>query len=295
MSGVSAESVATAPLEVERRQSEDPPTTLEGGPRGRWWERLDRRATALILIIEALLILTVWQVAIGTMELVNPVFLPPPLEILDGFATLARRDDMLQHLGTSLWAWSLGFGLAVVVGVALGILTGASLPVDRLTSPVLWTIYATPWLAYRPLSVVWFGFGLAPIIFLVFIAALFPVLLNTAAGVRSVDPSLLAASRVFGISRLRMYRSILLPSALPFVIVGMRQSAVMATISLIVAEMLGSSVGVGAQIAILTSRYQTGQSFALVIIAVLWTVTVGQALKGIGRRVAPWQTDARSS
>lgn len=266
-----------------------------GGPRGRWWERLDRRTTAIILALEALLILVVWQVAIGTFEVVNPVFLPPPLEIVDGFATLARRDDMLLHLGTSLWAWSLGFGLAVVVGVALGILTGASLPVDRLTSPVLWTIYATPWLAYRPLSVVWFGFGLAPIIFLVFVASLFPVLLNTAAGVRSVDPSLLAASRVFGISRLRMYRSILLPSALPFVIVGMRQSAVMATISLIVAEMLGSSVGVGARIAILTSRYQTGQAFALVIIAVLWTVIVGQSLKGLGRRVAPWQTDARSS
>lgn len=266
-----------------------------GGPRGRWWERLDRRTTAVILALEVLLIVVVWQVAIGTFEVVNPVFLPPPLEILDGFATLARRDDMLLHLGTSLWAWALGFGLAVVVGVALGILTGASLPVDRLTSPVLWTIYATPWLAYRPLSVVWFGFGLAPIIFLVFVASLFPVLLNTAAGVRSVDPSLLAASRVFGISRLRTYRSILLPSALPFVIVGMRQSAVMATISLIVAEMLGSSVGVGAQIAILTSRYQTGQAFALVIIAVLWTVIVGQSLKSLGRRVAPWQTDARSS
>ncbi len=274
---------------------DDPPTTMAGGPRGRWWARLDRRTTALVLAIEALLILGVWQVAVGTFGVVNPVFLPPPVEIAEGFATLAGRDDMLQHLATSLWVWCVGFGLAVVVGVALGLLTGASLPVDRLSSPVLWTIYATPWLAYRPLSVVWFGFGLAPIIFLVFIASLFPVLLNTAAGVRSVDPSLLQASRVFGISRWHTYRAILLPSALPFVIVGMRQSAVMATISLIVAEMTGSSVGVGALVGILTSRYQTGQAFALVVIAVCWTVVIGQVLKSIGRRVAPWQTDARLS
>jgi ABC-type nitrate/sulfonate/bicarbonate transport system permease component len=275
--------------------ADDPPTTMEGAERGRWWERLDRRTTAIVLTIEALLILFVWQVAVGTFKAVNPVFLPPPLKILDGFATLAARDDMATHLGTSLYVWLVGFALAVVVGVALGVITGASLPVDRLTSPVLWTIYATPWLAYRPLSVVWFGFGLAPIIFLVFIASLFPVLLNTAAGVRSVDPSLIQASRVFGISRLRTYWSILLPSALPFVIVGMRQSAVMATISLIVAEMLGSSVGIGAQVAILTSRYQTGQAFALVIVMVLWTVVIGQLLKAAARRVAPWQTDARSS
>ncbi len=274
---------------------QDPPTTMEGGPVGRWWERLDRRTTVVILAVEAIAILVLWQVLVGTFKVVNPVFLPPPLKIVDGFATLAARDDLMTHLGTSLYVWLVGFSLAVVVGVTLGILTGASMPVDRLSTPILWTIYATPWLAYRPLSVVWFGFGLAPIIFLVFVASLFPVLLNTAAGVRSVDPSLIAASRVYGISRLRMYRSIMLPSALPFIMVGMRQSAVMATISLIVAEMMGSSVGIGAQVAILTSRYQTGPAFALVIIMVLWTVVIGQTLKALGRRVAPWQSDARSA
>lgn len=268
---------------------------MAAGSRGRWWTRLDRRTTAIVLAVEALLIFGVWQIAVGTFKVVNPVFLPPPLTILDGFATLAARDDIATHIGTSLYVWLVGFTLAVVIGVALGIVTGASLPVDRLTSPVLWTIYATPWLAYRPLSVVWFGFGLAPIIFLVFVASLFPVLLNTAAGVRSVDQSLIQASRVFGVSRLRVYRHVLLPSALPFIMVGIRQSAVMATISLIVAEMMGSSVGIGAQVAILTSRYQTGQAFALVIIMVLWTVVVGQLLKALGRRVAPWQADARAS
>ena len=77
-------------------------------------------------------------------------------------------------------------------------------------------------------------------------------------------------------------------------IVGMRQSAVMATISLIVAEMTGSSVGVGALISMLTSRYQTEQTFALVAIAVLWTVLVGQVLRAIGQRLSPWRVDART-
>lgn len=272
-----------------------PPERMEARVSGTWWSRLDRRTTLIILAVEAVIILGIWQVAVGSLAIVNPVFLPPPVEIAGGFGTLFAREDIAQHFFTTLSAWSVGWGLAIVVGVCLGALVGGSLPVERLAGPVLWTIYATPWLAYRPLSVVWFGFGTAPIVFLVFIAALFPVLLNTAAGVRSVEPSMLQASRVFGIGRLATYRKVLLPSALPFIIVGMRQSAVMATISLIVAEMTGSSVGIGALIGILTNRYQTEQVFALVTIAVLWTVLVGQVLKSLGRRVAPWQTDARDA
>jgi ABC-type nitrate/sulfonate/bicarbonate transport system permease component len=266
---------------------------LAGGER--WWRRLDRRTTAAILVVEVLLIALLWQVGVGVLELVNPVYLPPPLDIADGFGALLERPDLAEQVLTSLLAWSIGFGLAIIVGVALGILLGSSIPVERLAGPLLWTIYATPWLAYRPLSVVWFGFGIPPIIFLVFIASLFPVLLNTAAGVRAVEPSMIAAGRVFGIGRLATYRHILVPSSLPFVLAGMRQSAVMATISLIVAEMTGSPYGIGALISNLTARYQTGQVFALVVIAVLWTVGIGQILKVLGRRMAPWQTDARTA
>jgi ABC-type nitrate/sulfonate/bicarbonate transport system permease component len=270
-----------------------PPTTLPAAREGRWWERLDGRTRVLLVAVEMAIVLIVWQVAIAQLGLVSHIFLPPPLDIASGFGTLLSRDDMSQHILTSLGAWCIGYGLATVVGIAVGVAVGGSLPVERLSGPVLWTLYATPWLAYRPLSVVWFGFGTPPIIFLVFIAALFPVLLNTAAGVRAVEPSLLQAGQVFGIGRIRTYMRIMLPSALPFVIVGMRQSAVMATISLIVAEMTGSSIGLGALISILTSRYQTDQTFALVAIAVVWTVLFGQLLRVIGNRLAPWRTDAR--
>jgi ABC-type nitrate/sulfonate/bicarbonate transport system permease component len=280
---------------AEAAAQEGPPTTMETGVTGPWWTRLDRRATIIVLLVEFAAILAIWQVAIGGFALVNPVFLPPPSEIAQGFATVFAREDIMHHVMTTLTAWSVGFALATVVGIALGVTVGGSLPVERLSAPVLWTIYATPWLAYRPLSVIWFGFGMPPIIFLVFIAALFPVLLNTAAGVRTVDRSLLQASDVFGISRWDRYRNILLPSALPFLFVGLRQSAVMATIALIVAEMTGSSVGLGALISILTNRYQTEQTFALVAIAVVWTVLVTQTIRFIGQRVAPWQTDARSA
>lgn len=272
-----------------------PQTMAATSSTGPWWSRLEPKTRAALVVAEVALILLVWQIAQGVLELANPVFLPPPSRILDGFGELFANPDLARHVWTTLLSWTIGYVLAVIVGVSLGVLVGRSLPVDRLAGPLLWILYATPWLAYRPLSLVWFGFGMAPIVFLVFIAAIFPTLFNTAVGVRTADKSLLAAGQVFGTSRFDTYRKILLPAALPFMLVGMRQSVVVASIALIIAEMLGSSVGLGAMMAIQTNRYQTDQVFALVIIAVLWTVILSQLLKILGERLAPWQTDSREA
>jgi ABC-type nitrate/sulfonate/bicarbonate transport system permease component len=182
-----------------------------------------------------------------------------------------------------------------VVGVVAGIGLGAWLPFNRLAGPVLWSLYATPWLAWRPLSVAWFGFGIAPIVFLVFIAAIFPVMLNTAAGVSAAEPALISAGRIFGASRTSIYRKIVLPSALPFVFAGMRQSMVMATIALLVGELTGAAAGIGALIANKTALYQTDEAFAAIILAVAWTLTLTTLLDVARRRLAPWQTDVTTT
>jgi ABC-type nitrate/sulfonate/bicarbonate transport system permease component len=276
-----------------RRQPEttSPPTHIVVS-RTAWWRRLDGLSRALLLIIELAVILAIWQVSVGVFELVNPLFLPSPALIAEGFWQLVISGELWPHLFLSVQAWILGYALAVVGGVVIGTMVGGSLPIHRLAGPVLWSFYSIPWLAYRPVTVAWFGFGLAPIIFLVFIASLFPTLFNTAVGVGATETSLLNAGRVFGSSRLTIYRKIVLPSSLPFIFAGMRQSVVMATIALLVAEMTGSTVGIGALITIKTNSFETEQAFAAIVVAVLWTVTMSQIVKTVGKRIAPWQTNA---
>jgi ABC-type nitrate/sulfonate/bicarbonate transport system permease component len=253
---------------------------------------MDPSSRILILVIEFTLILGIWQVLVGVFELVNPLFLPSPALIAEGFWELVVTDELWPHLSLSVQAWVTGYVLALVGGLLIGTMVGRSLPFHRLATPVLWSFYSIPWLAYRPLTVAWFGFGLAPIIFLVFIASVFPMLFNTAVGVGATETSLLNAGRVFGSGRLAIYRKIVLPSSLPFIFAGMRQSVVLATIALLVAEMTGSTVGIGALITINTNSFETEQAFAAIVIAILWTVTVSQVVKMIGKRVAPWQTNA---
>ncbi len=272
-------------------QTANPILTVAPMRSGSRWARLDTKSRAALLIGEFVLLLLLWQIAVGVFELIPPIFFPPPTAIVGGFDEIFASGELGQNLSASISAWIIGYGLAIVVGVVAGVGLGASLPFNRLAGPVLWSLYATPWLAWRPLSVAWFGFGVAPIIFLVFIAALFPVMLNTAAGVSATEPTLISAGRVYGASRVSIYRKIVLPSAVPFVFAGMRQSMVMATIALLVGELTGAAYGIGALVANKTALYQTDEAFAAILLAVAWTLTLSALLDVIRRRVAPWQTD----
>lgn len=254
---------------------------------------VDRRTGALMLVIEIAVLLVLWQVLVGGLRVINPVFLPPPLTTLAGFGDLLASGTLGAQVGASVTAWLIGYGLSVVVGIVVGLVIGSTFAADRLTSPFIWTLYATPWLAYQPLSKAWFGFGLGPIIFLVFMGSVFPLLLNTAGGIRTVNRGLVNAGRIFGATRPQLYRKVLLPGTMPFILVGMRQSAVMATIALIVAEMTTSSTGMGALIVFTANTYKTGQSFAAIMMVVAWSFLITQLIGLLARLIAPWTRAGR--
>ncbi|MFB8188717.1 ABC transporter permease [Microbacterium sp. NPDC055988] len=253
-----------------------------------WLAGLSARGKAAVIAIEVVILLVLWQVVVGVFGWISPVFLPPPLAIAQGFGEIVANGTLAANAGISVQAWLTGFALAVVVGIPVGLLMGASLPVDRVIGPIAWTIYATPSIAYQPLAKAWFGFGIGPVIFLVTISAIFPILLNVAAGMRTTNPSIIRAARVYGAGRMRLYRSVYLPSTVPFLFAGLRQAVVLATIGMVVAELAGSSSGMGALIIRASNTYQTDQAFAAIAVVVLWSVGMTQVVTAIERGVAPW-------
>ncbi|HEY9365984.1 MAG TPA: ABC transporter permease [Agromyces sp.] len=266
---------------------------LGRGGIGAWLAGLSAAGKAGVLAIEVVVMLVVWQLVVGVFGWINPVFFPPPLAIAQGFGELVASGTLEANLAISLQAWLTGFVIAVVVGIPVGLLMGASLPVDRVVGPIAWTIYATPTIAYQPLAKAWFGFGIGPVIFLVAISAMFPILLNIAAGMRTTNASIIRAGRVYGASRLRLYRSVYLPSTVPFLFAGLRQAVVLATIGMVVAEMAGSSAGIGAVIIRAANTYQTDQAFAAIAIVVVWSVSMTQVVTLVERWVAPWTRKGR--
>lgn len=261
---------------------------LGRGGAAAWLAGLSARGKAAVIAVEVIVLLVLWQLVVGVFGWISPVFLPPPLAIAQGFGEIVANGSLAANAGVSVQAWLTGFALAVVVGIPVGLLMGTSLPVDRVIGPIAWTIYATPSIAYQPLAKAWFGFGIGPVIFLVTISAIFPILLNVAAGMRTTNPSIIRAARVYGAGRMRLYRSVYLPSTIPFLFAGLRQAVVLATIGMVVAELAGSSSGMGALIIRASNTYQTDQAFAAIAVVVVWSVGMTQVVTAIERGVAPW-------
>lgn len=253
------------------------------------WSRRYRNSIAVA--IEVVVLLGLWELAGGPLHWVNPVFVPPPSAVVRGFEELLDADLVSQAL-YSYQNFLTGFLLAAIVGVTVGIVVGSVMPLRRLLGPLAWTLYAMPLVAIRPMTTIWFGFGAAPIVFLVFVSALFPVLLNTMSGVGSVDPSLLRAGRVFGGGRVELWRKIVLPATIPFILTGLRLAVVSGFIGLIVSELVGSPKGFGAIVSIASSRYRVNEAFAVIVIVVASSVTLVRLVGSLERRVSVWRTNA---
>ena len=241
-----------------------------------------RRPT--IIVLELLGMLAFWHLAVVTFEWVNPLFYPPPGKVLGALGDLWEEGVLAENIRFSVTVWSKGYLIGAVSGVAFGVLMGTSNATYRLGAPIVWSLWATPLIALRPMTAVWFGFGDRPIIFLVFLGTFFPIALNTAAGAREVDGSLIRSARVFGANRWEEFRKIRLPWTRPYIFAGMRLAIPTSIIALLIGELLGSSKGLGAMITLNTSRFRTDRTFAVILVLVLLSVTLVQIVEALDRR-----------
>jgi len=210
------------------------------------------------------LFLAVWQWA-GTSGAVNPLFSSSPSRIINAFQQLAQG-DLARDLTTSGREFLYGLGLAILIGIPLGILIGWYRPIESVLEPFVNFFYATPRIALLPLMIIWLGLGESSKIAVVFLGAIFAILINTTAGVKNLDASFIKAAHSFGASSFQIFRTIALPSSVPFILSGIRLGLGHALIGIVVGELWGAQAGVGYRMAIAASTFQTDKVFACVVI-----------------------------
>jgi ABC-type nitrate/sulfonate/bicarbonate transport system permease component len=216
------------------------------------------RAPGFILIA---VILVVWDLSSLT-QIVDTVALPRITVIFSSWVESILDGQLIRQLVPSLGRIFSGFGLAVLIGVPLGLLMGSSSFVYRLLEPLTEFVRPIPSSAYIPVAILFLGIGDEMKIFVVFLACLFPVLLNTYAGVRGVDPVLFDTGRTFGLSSFKMLRQIVLPAAMPSVLTGMRISLGVALIVAVVSEMITGNSGIGYFILDMERSFRVPEMFA---------------------------------
>ena len=257
----------------------------ETDPR-RWWWASTRRVR---LAVSGAIGITLWWV-VARLIVNNALFLPTPPQVLNEAITIAATGELFHHV----WVSTLEFILGAVAGVALGVLAGLPMAVNRVAfdylDPWLSALYTTPLVALTPLFIIWFGIGLTSKVVIIFLLVMFPVTMNTIAGLRSVDEQLVNVALSFGGTKRDVLRKVMIPWAVPFILSGARIGAGRGVVGIFVAELFGGAgAGVGWLITAAGQVFNTALLFVGVIVLACFGLAVTSVLRVLERRIAPWR------
>lgn len=240
----------------------------------------------LVRLASIVVMLTLWEV-LGRQ--VNPLFMAYPSDIVHAGYGMIMSGELLKAFLESMKTLTLGFIFACVVGVVLGLLIGRYRYVDAATDWLVNALYATPLVAITPLVILWFGLGFSAKLFIVFILAVFPVLINTASGVRNVASQLVDVGTAFAATERQIFAKIILPAALPFMMTGIRLGIGRAIIGMVVAEFFTAINGLGALIIKYGNQFETAAMFVPILCLMLMGVVYTTIALRFEYWVAPWR------
>jgi len=229
-----------------------------------------------------------WQ-SVTALGIEPPIILPSPADVVGAFQRLLSSPDAWADFAASGQELLYGFALATVVGIAAGLAIGWYPRVGYLVDPLVSFLYAVPRVALGPLLVVWLGIGLSSKVALVFLISVFPVLVNTSSGIRSLDPNLVRVAQCFGASDLKIFRTIALPGTVPFILGGLRLAVGQSLIGVFVAELLGAQYGVGALVEDAGQQFQTDTVFAGLLIFAAAGMLLTAIVRWLERRFDSWR------
>jgi NitT/TauT family transport system permease protein len=217
-----------------------------------------------------------WAAVVAT----GSVIFPSPWQVATGTVELIRDGTLWKHIGASLFRVGAGFGLAVAVAVPLGLWMGWTRGAFSTLNPLIQMLRPISPIAWIPIAILWFGVGNASPIYLIFISSVFPMVVQTIAGVHTIERRYLRAAANFGVSRYTLFRQVVIPAVLPQIVVGMRIGLGVAWLVVVAAEMIALRSGLG--YLIMDSR-NAGNRYDLVIASMIIIGLIGLMLDGLMR------------
>jgi ABC-type nitrate/sulfonate/bicarbonate transport system permease component len=270
----------TVQAPLSRRLRERPVSPLQ-----RFWRNRGLMVISVSSIVGGFVL---WQL-VAQFIIHDKLFLVTPTEILTRSQQLLATGELQKHTWTSTLEFLIGFGLAVVVGITFGLLIGTSKVLRAVCVPWISAMNSTPTVALAPLLILWFKLGIESKVVVVFLVSVFSVLVNTQAGIESADEGLVETARAFGAKRLQIFTKVLLPSAVPFIVAGLRLGVGRGLVGVVVAELFGATSGLGYMINVASQVFDMAGLFAAVVILAAAGVISTELIRVVERRIAPWR------
>ena len=240
----------------------------------------------IVRLISLIFVLLVWEFY-G--RRVNPILFTYPSAIARAFVSLVASGELQSYMKESLLVLTYASILSVLAGVLLGVIMGRFSIVEWATDVYLNALYSTPMVALVPLIVLWFGFKVPAKVIIVFLFMVFPVLMNTYEGVKNVDRNLQEVARSFCSSESQLWRHLIIPSAIPFIVAGVRLAIGLGLVGMIVAEFYTSVTGLGYMIVRYANALETDKLFVPIVVVMILGVGLLSLAKWVEGRIAPWR------
>jgi NitT/TauT family transport system permease protein len=244
----------------------------------------------LVGTLSVVVFLVVWQV-VGQREIVRSDLISYPTEVLATFARLISTGELGSNAAVTLQEFVEGFIPSIVFGVVCGVLLALIRPLRELLDPLLTAMYTAPVIAFIPILVVWFGVGTYSKVIIVFISAIFPIMINTRVGVSEIAEPWLRAVRSFGADQLQVVTKAILPGSMPAIMAGIRLGLGRAIVGLIAGEMYVSLGGIGRMIQVYSSAARSAEIIVLVVVIAVFGYACVALLRSVENRMGTWQSD----
>ena len=257
---------------------------------GGWYAEHQRLVLGIAGI---LMVLIPWELAVR-LGFVKEILISSPSAVAESFVTEFVRGDIWRHIWASGRVWLVGYAFASVLGILIGLAAGWYRRVGLITVPWLNFVYAAPDLAFVPIFILWFGLGFAFKVWVVFLGVIIYVALNTIAGVQATENRYLAVARTYGAGRLMMFRSIVLPGSVPYIMTGLRVASGRAIVGVVGAEFISSNEGLGFLISISGTTLQTSRVFVGIILLAAFGVILNEVLGRVEHRFDAWRREVHA-
>jgi ABC-type nitrate/sulfonate/bicarbonate transport system permease component len=247
-----------------------------------WW----MARPALIRIVSVAVFLCVWEY-FGAR--IDPLFLAAPSKIAQATMEMIASGELLQALLSTLYPFTVGMAISIVGGIAIGVAMAQWRLVEYILDPFVNAMYSIPRVALVPLIMLWAGLGVSSKIIILVSIAIFPVIINTFAGIRDVRQSMIEVGRAYCATDMQIFFKIIVPSAVPFLMTGIRLSVGLGIIGIVVAEFFTAQTGLGGIIIRYANLFATARMFVPIIVIGLLGVVLTEVVRAIEVRLSRWR------
>ena len=233
--------------------------------------------------------LIVWELVGNVLQLINPMFMSAPSLIAKATIDLFASGEIYNDLYISCTELLGGYLLSAVVAIPFGIMVGWYKKMSYIFDPFINAMNATPRVALLPLVIIWLGIGILSKVGIIFLGAVFPILINSRDGVKTTPANLLTAAKSFGASEWMIFKAVVLPSTIPFILSGLRQGLGRAIVGVMVGELYAATAGIGFMITVAGATFQTDKVFVGVLVFALTGMIGTELLAKIEKRFDKWR------